>query len=947
MKALRPLLVLTALAPLAAAAEEPALLAPGASVTRTLGADEVHRFRLLARAGQYVLAPIEQAGIEVSVTARGPDGAVVLETASPNTPLGPNPVAFVATSDGLHELAIRQFYEWRAGGTYTLSLDAVREPTGEDRARAEAVAVSGRWAALLRKDDTRREALPLVEDAIARWRALGDERMEMWTAMSLASGVMAVQGDARRSADVLERPLRLAVALRDDYAEARIRYNLAQAVRRLGRFAEARALFERSAVLHRAGGRLGDLSNVQRSYAALLADAGYDQESLDLTYEALASAQAGGAPERIARATLALAHAFIRLNEPAAALETLDRPLPGFDRDGQGRAAVWMCRGTAHRALGDDDRAYEAWLEAYEGREALGNRSEIAEVLMRLADVHRDAGEWEPALALGLEADRMAEAVGDRTTRAAGTCRLGRTHLASGVPAAAAEAFRLTLELAGETNANARLCATVGLGQAALAAGDLAQGLRFAEDAVALVESRRGGLANAENRAGLLSRNADAYEVLVDAHMRLHAIRPDAGHAAAALTAAEAGRARSLLEVIVEGRGDSGTDGARARPFDAAALQRALDPDTLLLEYALGEEASYLWVVSADAIRAYPLPPRAVIRAALRPVRARLASPVGAGAHREEDARHLGGLLLGAAAGQLGDKRLLVAAADVLQYLPFAALPDPRSPAGAPLLARHEVVQVPSASTAAVIRQEARRAPGTGPLVRVLADPVYERQDPRIAGAVPRRTVASAGPARLALRGGALARLPFSRLEADAIARSAGPGRAESALGFAATRASVMGPALRTPRILHFATHGIVDSAHPARTGIVLSLFDRQGRAQDGFLSLRDVYGLRLSADLVVLSACETALGRDLRGEGLVGLTTGFLHAGARQVVASLWRVDDLATSELMTRFYRRLLREGLGAPAALRAAQLEMAADRRWRDPYFWAGFVVQGDWR
>jgi CHAT domain-containing protein len=107
------------------------------------------------------------------------------------------------------------------------------------------------------------------------------------------------------------------------------------------------------------------------------------------------------------------------------------------------------------------------------------------------------------------------------------------------------------------------------------------------------------------------------------------------------------------------------------------------------------------------------------------------------------------------------------------------------------------------------------------------------------------------------------------------------------------------------------------------------------------------VYGLRLSADLVVLSACETALGRDLRGEGLVGLTTGFLYAGVRQVVASLWRVDDLATSELMARFYRGLLQEKLSAPAALRAAQLEMAADSRWRDPYFWAGFVILGDWR
>ncbi|HEX6864203.1 MAG TPA: CHAT domain-containing protein, partial [Thermoanaerobaculia bacterium] len=147
-------------------------------------------------------------------------------------------------------------------------------------------------------------------------------------------------------------------------------------------------------------------------------------------------------------------------------------------------------------------------------------------------------------------------------------------------------------------------------------------------------------------------------------------------------------------------------------------------------------------------------------------------------------------------------------------------------------------------------------------------------------------------------------------------------------------------------RVVHFATHGVLDAERPALSGLALSMVGPDGSAQEGFLHLRDVYGLRLDADLVVLSGCRTALGRELRGEGLVGLTRGFLYAGAPRVVASLWKVEDRATSELMTRFYRALWEEGLAPAAALRSAQLSLRRERRWRDPYFWAGFVLQGAW-
>ena len=148
-------------------------------------------------------------------------------------------------------------------------------------------------------------------------------------------------------------------------------------------------------------------------------------------------------------------------------------------------------------------------------------------------------------------------------------------------------------------------------------------------------------------------------------------------------------------------------------------------------------------------------------------------------------------------------------------------------------------------------------------------------------------------------------------------------------------------------RSIHIATHGLLNTVRPELSGVVLSLVDESGHPQDGFLRLQDIYNLRLSADLVVLSACQTALGRPIAGEGLVGLARGFMHAGAPRVVATLWKVDDSATAELMKRFYRSMIEEKAPAAQALRAAQRALARDRRFASPFYWAGFTLQGDWK
>jgi CHAT domain-containing protein len=166
------------------------------------------------------------------------------------------------------------------------------------------------------------------------------------------------------------------------------------------------------------------------------------------------------------------------------------------------------------------------------------------------------------------------------------------------------------------------------------------------------------------------------------------------------------------------------------------------------------------------------------------------------------------------------------------------------------------------------------------------------------------------------------------------------------AADFAATRERLLGADLTQYKILHFATHGLLDTKHPESSGLVLSTVGRDGRALNGFVGLRDIYSIRAPVDLVVLSACQTALGKDVRGEGLVGLTRGFMYAGASGVVASLWKVEDKATAELMKQFYANMLEKGMPPGAALREAQNSIRRNPRWSSPYYWAAFTLQGEY-
>jgi CHAT domain-containing protein len=239
----------------------------------------------------------------------------------------------------------------------------------------------------------------------------------------------------------------------------------------------------------------------------------------------------------------------------------------------------------------------------------------------------------------------------------------------------------------------------------------------------------------------------------------------------------------------------------------------------------------------------------------------------------------------------------------------------------------------------------------------MFADPVFEKTDVRVNSTDFHKTSRSYGP-QVKLAGATtpdeesahirFLRLPFTRQEASSVIPFVSPDQRLIALDFAASRATATSADLAQYRVIHFATHSLLDQKHPELSGIALSFVDERGRAQDGFLPLQDIYDLKLNADLVVLSACQSGLGKEVKGEGLIGLTRGFMYAGSPRVVTTLWKVDDKATAELMKHFYQGLLGERRLSPAAaLREAQIALWRRKRWHDPKYWAAFVLQGEWK
>ncbi|MBX7171379.1 MAG: CHAT domain-containing protein [Pyrinomonadaceae bacterium] len=408
-----------------------------------------------------------------------------------------------------------------------------------------------------------------------------------------------------------------------------------------------------------------------------------------------------------------------------------------------------------------------------------------------------------------------------------------------------------------------------------------------------------------------------------------------------------------LLEVEIKQKSPRYSALTQPQPVGLKEIQAILDADTVLLEYSLGETNSYLWLVSQNSLKTFILPKQEIIEN-----QARLFYEAVKTSDDEQKANkivsELSKILLTPISSELGNKRLLIVPDGALSYIPFAALQIPNSPSPTPLIVNNEIVYIPSASALSALRNEANGRISPPKAVAVLADPVFDAADSRVSSTAAQTTNSNNSTLKTAQRDAGfdnsqpLPRLPKTRAEATTITELAANMEKKIAIDFDANRATVTSSDMSNYRIIHFATHGLLNSQHPEFSGIALSMVNEKGQPQDGFLRLHEVYNLKLPADLVVLSACQTALGKEIRGEGLVGLTRGFMYAGAQRVVASLWMVDDLATARLMKNFYQGMLGERKLTPAAaLREAQIAMWKSKGFSAPFYWAAFTLQGEWK
>ncbi|HWM94507.1 MAG TPA: CHAT domain-containing tetratricopeptide repeat protein [Thermoanaerobaculia bacterium] len=895
-----------------------------------------HAFAFELKAGWLLRLSFEQRGTDILVRVLGPEGRELFRVDSPTGGEGSEEVWLVADRAGFYRILVETW-----GG-------------GEEKGRYRARIVARRLAT----PDDRRNAV--AERAFSKAFGMEGKAPHPWLEQMYlgAAHVWGSLGRRGREADAWHRLGRVRSAAGGWRAALKAQRRARSLYRAVGALRpEAKAL-EQIAEAHEALGEMKEARHARLATVPLWKALG-DTESVIAT------------DYRICQLSDLLGRAW-------EALECYDRVLAGWkglgNRAEQGK--VWVEIGTLHTSLGDLDGALAAFRkalallpEANADRGAaltqIGNACLRAGVPRLALDrfkkalaisraVRNPRGEASALNGIGLAWQRIgrparalaplrrALALLDRLGNASAGqatvwCNLGRLHLSLDQPQPAEQAFERGLELATRAgNRGAQAAALSGMARVARRRGDWAAARELAERTLDVVESLRADAAPPSPveekelvqdllKATYLASKQDHYEFLIDLLMERHRLEPERGYDLQALELNERSLARSLSDRL----------GARSALPLEEIRRSALDPGTALLAYSLGEDRSHLWWITRTAHASYELPGRAVLEGAARRLHGLMAR-----SHRRDRAAaarrraaEVSRLLLGPVADRLDGGRLVIVAPDALQYVPFGVLPHPSVPEE-PLLARHEVIRTPSATvlsrlrTRRSVRERARGLAAVG-------DAVFNGLDSRLPFASERTPG----------RGAVWRRLPYVDDEIRSILGMAQGQEVLAATGFDAIPDLVIRGALRSYSILHFATHGLTDPKRPGRSALLLSLYDRRGRPRKAWLRAEEIQKLDLTADLVVLSACSTALGREVRGEGLIGLSRSFLAAGASSALVSLWNVDDQATAELMERFYRGLLKQGHSPAEALRDAQLSLRKEPRWSAPYYWGGFVLQGD--
>ena len=841
----------------------------------------------------------------------------------------------------------------------------------------------------------KRKALELFDRSMQILRPLQDRR----TLAQVASNMGATYdnlGDYQLALESLQYGLALRREMGDRASEGLTLNNIGSAYSGLAEYQKALDAYLAALDIHRSYDNRWNiavtLNNIGWVYAAL----GDRRHALSSYQESLELSRAIKDPRRMAVALNNIANIHADLGDYRKAIELHTEALAlrrqMNDSDGQATSLTYL--GEAYAKLGETGKAREHFERALEILRINANRPKLVRTLRGLGALSRSTADYGRSRACLDEALKISREIQDRNGEASVLGELARldydrgelsdAHLLAEQSLSAFESLRLRVvspDLRASLVASARQVYELNIeALERLHAQQQAGGF----DAAAFYTTERGrarslleviGESARDIRRGmdpaLLGRERELQRLIADkAERQVQVLNRKHTAEEAAAAARELDSLGTALEQVQSRiRETSPQYAALTRPaaLNLREIQgKVLDEDTVLLEFELGSEKSFLWAVTTSSITSFELRPRAEIESAGRRLYELLTarnlfirgeSPAARVARVQQGdqnyyaaAARLSHLLLEPAAAQMAGKRVLIVAEGILQYLPFAALPEPGKQA--PLMLDHEVVTAPSASILAVLREETSGREPAGKTLFIVADPVYRADDPRVS----QRPVVSAGDRKPAVRAtgsGAepgtdeFVRLRFSRAEAERIASLIPAAGTVKAFDFDANRDAVLNTDLAGFRILHFAAHGRLDDERPELSGIVLSLVDRAGGRQNGFLRLYDIYNLHLNADLVVLSACQTALGQEIKGEGLIGLTRGFFYAGAPRVLASLWKIDDRTTSAFMKPFYEAMFVRHERPAAALRSAQIAMRKTKGWDAPYYWAAFILQGEWR
>jgi len=841
-----------------------------------------------------------------------------------------------------------------------------------------------------------RESLNRYQRALAIAKDLRDRRRQAHTSLNIGYSY----GDFSQITDAqnqYEEALALFAAVDDQRGQARtltalgqLHGNVGENDRALARFREALPIHERLGDAFGLGSTLLGIALVHFRSADSEGAVAYQLRALDLFRAAKHQSGEATSLLNLGRSLAALRRYHEALERYASALK-----LFRASSDRRLQARVLQSMGDVHEQLGEFSKALAHYEESRDLARAVGDPRGEAYSLNGIGAILYNQGQYEKGSAVLSQALRLSQQSRNRLAESFSLYNLAKIEGAQGRLEVALARIRESISIAEtlrgdvssldlrasylasvrdrhelEIDLLMRLHERNPTGDSTALAFEVSEQARARSFLDALAQTR-GGIREGVAPA-LLEKEASIRRSLNASAQRLAQLRNDAAHAAeiAELNAGIENLTSNYRDIQAQIRAESPRYASLTQPRSITLqdVQRlALDDQSVLLQYFLGADRSYMWAVTRDTVAVRILPARRQIERVAQLYRDSLISSASSLRDRsvgglvgrktsidlQRATRELSQMILNPVAPFLSRQRVLIVADGMLQAVPFAGLYDPRSESSA-LIVDHEVINLPSASTLMLIRSDWSRERHWGQVAKVFADPVYEQDDPRVPRAAKAATHAPAPDPEAVLartsRGAAssgpvrFARLTGSRKEAQAIAAVAAT--ASLALDFDASRAAAIDANLANYRIVHFAAHGIVDDARPELSGIALSMFDRRGEAQDGFVRLHDIYNLQIPADLVVLSACSTALGREVPGEGLIGLVRGFMYAGARRVLASLWEVDDVATSDLMTRFYRNMFEKKLSPSAALRAAQIELLTRTEWNAPFYWAPFVLMGEW-